>query len=145
MAGFIKSFDIYRRGKVAAQFKLAADIDRPGIFVEMSDKPKGDGFDWKEAVRFKLGLNDIAKVANGLTNSEKEIKLFHDPKAGTAEKGHTNKNISFVKSDNGYYMNVGIVEDRKPVKRISVAMSKDEVYELIVLLNISIPKILRWT
>lgn len=145
MAGFIKSFDIYRRGKVAAQFKLAADIDRPGIFVEMSDKPKGDGFDWKEAIRFKLGFNDIAKVANGLTNLETEIKLFHDPKAGTAEKGHINKNISFKKSDNGYYMNVGIVEDRKPVKRISVAMSKDEVYALIVLLNISIPKILRWT
>jgi len=145
MAGFIKSFDIYRRGKVAAQFKLAADIDRPGIFVEMSDKAKGDGFDWKDATRFKLGFNDIAKVANGLANSDEEIKLFHDPKAGTTEKGHINKNISFKKSDNGYYMNVSVMEDRKLVKRISIAMSKDEIYILKVLLDISIPKILRWT
>ena len=145
MAGFMKSFDIYRRGKVAAQFKLAANIDRPGIFVEMSDKAKGDGFDWTDPIRFKLGFNDIAKVANGLTNSDSEIKLFHDPKAGTTEKGHINKNISFKKSDNGYYMNVSVMEDRKLIKKINIAMSRDEVYILKVLLDVSITKILRWT
>ena len=141
---YIKSFDIYRRGKVAAQFKLQPDIERPGVFVDLTDKAKGDGFDWADKVTIKLGVNDLCAIASGLSNGDKEIKLFHDPGAGTEDKGSISKNISFTKSTTGYFMNVSIVKDRKPLKRISVAMSPPEIYALIVLFEIAIPKILRW-
>jgi len=139
-----KSFDIYRKGKAAAQFKLAADIDRPGVFLELSDTPKGDGFLWDDKVTVKLGIPDLTKIASGFNNGTEEIKIYHDPGAGTDDKGKISKNISFKRSATGYYMNVSVVKDRVPVKRINVAMSMDEVFALTVLFETAITKILRW-
>lgn len=140
-----KSFDVYRKGKAAAQFKLAADIDRPGVFLELSDTPKGDGFLWDDKVTVKLGIPDLTKIANGFNTGAEEIKIYHDPGAGTDDKGKISKNIAFKRSATGYYMNVSVVKDRVPMKRINVAMSSDEVFALTVLFETAITKILRWS
>ena len=67
--GYSKSYGIYRKGKVAAQFKLQDKIERPGVFLELSDKPKGDGFIWDEKIVVKLGMPDLGKILDGLERS----------------------------------------------------------------------------
>jgi len=142
---YAKSFDVYRKGKAAAQFKLAADIERPGVFLELSDTPKGDGFLWDDKVSVKLGIPDLMKIARGFNNGAAEIKIYHDPGAGTTAKGQISKNISFKQSSTGYYMNVSVVKDKVPIKRVNVALSSDEVFTLTILFEVAITKILRWS
>ena len=143
--GYSKSYGIYRKGKVAAQFKLQDKIERPGVFLELSDKPKGDGFIWDEKIVVKLGMPDLGKILDGLERSLDNITLFHDPGAGTDSKGEVSKNIQFKKANEGsYYMNVSLVQNRKVVKKISIALNSAEVRTLMCLVDVAIPKILGW-
>lgn len=143
---FPESYNIYRKGKTAAQFKIGANIDRPGIFVDLTDKPKGDAFDWKDKITIKLGLNDLGAMLSTIKNNEKELKLFHDPGAGTDDKGSVSRTITLVRNDSkqkGYYFNVTSSQDGK-AKRISVAMNNSEITILECLITVTIPKMLRW-
>lgn len=145
MKAYLKSYGIYRKGKVAAQFKLQHEIERPGIFLELSDEPRGEGFNWDNKITVKLGMADLGKILDGLETSTEEISLFHDPGAGTEHKGEVSKNIQFKKAAKGsYYLNVSLVESRKVTKKISIALSPAEVRTLMCLIDVAIPKILGW-
>lgn len=143
---FRKEFGIYRKGKVAVQFKLNENIERPGVFMELSDKPRGDGFDWSESskITVKLGINDLLAIAHCLSSGSESIQLYHDPMAGTGNKGAISKNIQLIRNAKGYYINVSLVEKGKQSRKISVPASHPEIYALVMLFNQAILKILRW-
>ena len=141
---FMKSFNVYRKGRAAMQMKIGTDTERPGIFIDMSDEPKGDAFNWSNKITVKLDLNDIGSIIHGIEQGE-DVKLYHDPGAGTTNKGQIGKNISLAKSTKGQrFFNVSVMKDRKEIKKISIVMNDSEIACFKVLLQYSIPRLLRW-
>ena len=146
---FIDSYDIYRRGRAAMQFKLGLNVRdgaKPGVFIDMTDKPKGDAFDWNGKVTIKLGINDLGMILSGLDKSLDKIEMIHDPGAGSDSKGAITKSITIVKNPKraGYYFNIVVSENKKMTRKISVLMSDADIAILKSILNVAVCRILRW-
>jgi len=115
------------------------------VFVEMAPTIGKNVYDWDNKITFALSVNDMSQLLLGLRTGD-EVKLMHDPGAGTDNKGQVSKYMTF-NSPNGtkiggfLYLTQIINDDKRNYK---VPLSGAEVVALGELLRVALTRALAW-
>lgn len=121
-------------------------LSREGcIFLEMTSPSAPDVYDWANKVIFAMSVTDLGKLLVGL-RSGNEVKLLHDPGAGSEKMGQVKKTLSFTSPKGleagGLLSLYETAIDNK--KSHTVPLTGDEVMTLAVLIQAGISRCLNW-
>lgn len=72
-------------------------VGREGtLFMDITSAIDRNVYDWDNKIIFALNIWDMAKILTWLeTGAKEELKLMHDPNAGSANKGQVQKFVKF--------------------------------------------------
>lgn len=98
-------------------------------------------YNWKEKITMKLGLRDISQILVDVKAPD-GVKIVHDPKAGTEEKGKFFKTLTVKKGQKAgtFFWTLSSTTGGA----ISVPVDKYEQTILFTFLKYSMPKLLAW-
>ena len=128
----------------AAQIKLILPVikedkfrtvEKAGaVFIEMA---KGTGkereYDWAKKLNFAISSNDLPLIYKAVQDSKKtgifDLKLIHDPGAGSGDKGKVIKKLTIKNATNPgtYFFSIFISTD----VNISISIHNGELYEFL--------------
>ena len=119
------------------------------LFMEIcSTKGKND-YDWANKVVMALSITDMSKLLVALEGGAPEVKIMHDPGAGTSTRSQVQKWLN-VSSPNGVKEGVFFRvsqkrQDSEEVLKHSVPLDGAEVKLLACCLRGALPACLGWT
>lgn len=110
--------------------------------------PKSDRtYDWDNKVVMALNTSDIASILEFLKVSKPRdrINIYHDPKAGTAEKGRQGKNFSITKGESeGWHLAMAHRMGAETLQEIRLPIKTGEMIIISELLRRAVIRILGW-
>lgn len=110
--------------------------------------PKPDRtYDWENKVIMALNTSDIASILEFLENAEPNqvIDIYHDPKAGTADKGQQGKTLKIARGrTDGWFVGVTHRFGSEVEQEIKLPVKHGEMILIKELLKYAIPRILGW-
>lgn len=115
------------------------------VFLEITSTKAPDVYDWENKIVMALSVTDLGKLLITLRTGN-ELKLLHDPGAGSDKKGQVRKNL-YVSSPKGIENGCMITAsqtDGTAEKKHVVPLSYDEVCVLGSLISTAIPRALAW-
>jgi hypothetical protein len=121
-------------------------ISREGcVFLEITSPSAPDVYDWANKIIIALSVTDLGKLLVGL-RAGTEVKLLHDPGAGSDKMGQIRKTLNFVSPnglEQGGILTAGETSgDNK--KQHKVPFTGDEVLVLAVLVQTAISRCMNW-
>jgi len=115
------------------------------VFLEMTSPSAPDVYDWANKVIFALSVTDLGKFLASLRTGT-ELKLLHDPGAGSEKMGQVRKTLSFI-SPKGIEVGgiLSIYETAGESKKDhKVPLTGDECLTLAVLVQAAIARCMNW-
>jgi hypothetical protein len=64
------------------------------VFMEITSTKDKNVYDWDRKIVFAFNLWDVGKALQVLEGQKQEVKLMHDPHAGSADKGKIQKYVT---------------------------------------------------
>lgn len=131
--------------------------EKGSILVEMAPPCGRNQYDWENnKIIFSLTVTDIGKIIYYFSNLKAHednngksftLRLLHDPKAGTKDKGKNFKNLQISKSIdmNNFFFKLSVIKDKKEVNSANVPVASDEAMAIKLLLEEAVPQMLAWT
>jgi hypothetical protein len=115
------------------------------VFFEMAATTAPDVYGWDKKIIFALSVNDMSQLLVGLRTGA-EVKLMHDPGAGSDSKGQVSKYLTFT-SPKGLVAGglLSLSQSSGDDKRnYTVPLSGAEVVALGELLRVALTRALGW-
>lgn len=155
---FGREFKLYRAKKdgsgVAASFAMSAE--KSAVFLEVARQAgpaEGDNatFNWKQATRFKLGINDLGEIMAVLEGRQPGIGApdhnNRDGFKGLFHKTETSTTVLRVEKGRvagGYYLQINQRKGSEQVDIRSLSFSLGEASLLLTLLRLAVARIYSW-
>lgn len=117
------------------------------VFLNITSSSGGNIYDWENKIVMALNVNDISQLNMLFEGRLSEVKLFHDPGAGTQSKGQVKKQL-YVSAPKGISEGAMLTASQdKNGKQVQhkVPLSGSEVNTLAVLFRAAIPAMLGWS
>jgi hypothetical protein len=106
------------------------------VFIEFANAVEGKDkeYDWKNKLNFAIGIGDFPIVYTAyrelLRSGKMDLKLFHDPNAGTDKKGGNIKTFQIINGSKAGTFFIGLSQT-EPKLKISLPLSVGELYMFI--------------
>jgi hypothetical protein len=123
--------------------------DIGAVFVTAAPTVGLNDYDWDQKIVMALNLGDIEKILNTIYNKPKDkdgriqLKLFHDPKAGSSEARQSAKTFHLDKLDYGWMIGLRHTMGDKEHK-VRLPISDGELLIIKSLLEHATARILGW-
>jgi len=123
-------------------------VSREGcLFLTITSATGKNIYDWEQKITVALSVTDMAQMLTVIQGQQPEMKLVHDPGAGTESKGKIHKVLN-ISSPQGHRAGVILnATEKSPdgtFRSHTVPLSGAETLMLGVCLRHEIPKALGW-
>ena len=137
------SYTIYKpnSNKNGAALNIDSNKNKKSIFLEFAKQLEERKFDWANKQIFKLNVQDAAKICITIKEKKEELQLFHDPNKSINETNIKNAVLKINKNNYGYGFKLNQQEKNNTLNSITINLTDDEIYILILILNKAIEDI----